>query len=167
MRSAIWVLNIFALIWSAAPIAILGWPAGLFVIPFTIACLIAIWSGRHVEWPRKDSEQAAAWKSVLLWSGIEVAAILVAAVLLVRLDAPEAVMPAVAIIVGLHFLPLASSIGVPLYRATAAGLVAVGTIALFLPFAARPPMIGFGAAAILWSSCAVMIGRGRVARTAR
>ncbi len=161
MRSAIWVLNIFATIWCAAAILISGWPTGFLVVPLCVAVACAAFAGHHAPRPRDRGQQAAAWKAVSLWGGIELAAIVVVAALLVRFGAHAAVMPAVAIIVGLHFLPLASSIGVPLYRATAAGLIVAGAIALVLPAPMRPAAVGISAAAILWSSCAAILVRGR------
>lgn len=70
-----------------------------------------------------------------------------------------------AAIVGLHFFPLARLLGVRLYDASGAAIVAVGVISGIMPDVhARLMVAGFGAAAILYATCLSVLGRARVVR---
>lgn len=90
----------------------------------------------------------------------------------VRLGHPEFIPAAVALVVGLHFFPLALLFWVPLYHATGAGLCLVAVVT---PIVAAPlggqtvawqVVPGLGAAAILWATSAVLIvgGLGSIRR---
>ena len=90
----------------------------------------------------------------------------------VRLGRPELIPAAVALVVGLHFFPLAPLFRVPLYHATGAALclVAVVTPLVAAPLGAQTVawqvVPGLGAAAILWATSAVLVvgGLGSVRR---
>lgn len=70
----------------------------------------------------------------------------------------DAVMPAVAIIVGLHFLGLVAAFQSKMFIWTAVGFCVLGLVALFLPvevggiptFKPRYAFVGLGCALILW-----------------
>ena len=97
---------------------------------------------------------------VRIASALEGVAIFAAVSVLVNLGRRDLIAPAVAIIVGVHFLPLARSFPAPIYYLTGALLVAVGmagTLVHDLP--ARMLTVGIGAAAVLWLSCSIMLLR--------
>jgi hypothetical protein len=66
---------------------------------------------------------------------------------------------AIAIIVGLHFIPLARMPHARIYNVTAAALTALGLAGCLLPEAARGLAVGSGAAVVLWATCAFVISR--------
>ena len=68
-------------------------------------------------------------------------------------------LPVGAIIVGLHFFPLARGIPVRIYHATGAGLLAVGAAGLLLPASDRPLVSGMGAALVLWGTALMIVLR--------
>jgi len=84
----------------------------------------------------------------------------------VRLGRPELIPSAVALVVGLHFLPLATLFRVPLYHATGAALclVTVATPLVAAPMGAQTVawqvVPGLGAAVILWATSAVLVVGG-------
>ena len=87
-------------------------------------------------------------------SAVEGASIFAAVIVLVNLGRRDLIAPAVAIIVGLHFLPLAHWLPAPIYYVTAALLVTVGMAgAVVQDLPARILTVCFGAAAVLWLSC--------------
>lgn len=93
-------------------------------------------------------------------SAVEGAAILAAVNVLVSLGRRDLIAPAVAIIVGLHFLPLARWLSAPIYYLTAALLVAVGIgSATMQDLSTRILTTCFGAATVLWSSSGVVLLR--------
>ena len=83
-----------------------------------------------------------------------------------RLGRPEFIPALVALVVGLHFFPLASLFRVPLYHATGAGLclVAVVTPLVASPLGAQTVawqvVPGLGAAVILWATSAILVVGG-------
>jgi hypothetical protein len=101
-----------------------------------------------------------------LWSTIEVVALLITANLLEKLHRPDLMMPCGAIIVGLHFFPLARGIPVRLYHATGAGLVIVGLAGLLLPATDRAIVVGMGAALVLWATALLIVLRAPQAASA-
>lgn len=92
----------------------------------------------------------------------------------VRLRRPELIPAAGALVVGLHFFPLATLFRVPLYHATGAALcsVAVATPLVAAPLGAQTAawqvVPGVGAAVILWATSAVLVvgGLGSIRRGA-
>jgi hypothetical protein len=94
------------------------------------------------------------------------AILIVAAIFgLARAGVPALIFPAIALIVGLHFLPLGYFFDVPGFYALGGLLIAV-SVAGFLPYgmgAGAGPIraiVGFGAAASLWGSSLVIAKRG-------
>lgn len=91
-------------------------------------------------------------------SAVEGVAIFAAVTVLVNLGRRDLIAPAVAIIVGVHFLPLARWFPAPIYYLTAALLVAVGMAGAGVQnLPARVLTVGIGAAAVLWLSCGVVL----------
>jgi len=96
-------------------------------------------------------------KLVARWSIVEGVAIFMAIRVLQHIGRADAVFPVVAIIVGLHFVPLARGIPVRTYYLPAVGLPLVGLAALLVPEVNQPLAVGLCAAAILWTAAAVQI----------
>jgi hypothetical protein len=97
-------------------------------------------------------------------SGIEGVAIFTAVKVLTYLRHPGYVMVATLAIVGLHFLPLAHFLRVPLYYATGAALVGLAVLGCLIgPETTRLLVVGTGAAVLLWLTCVASFSR-RAAR---
>lgn len=159
MRGAIWVLGIFAAIWGAIGLSPLGRPA--MAIPVAVSVALIGWASR-LDLPERDAaERRRIGRVIALWSSIQGVAIFATFALCPRYGIPDAAVPMLAIIVGLHFLPLARGIPVQVYYATGTAMIAVGAAALLLPPAIRYPATGIPCALILWSSCLTLIARGR------
>ena len=160
MRGGIWVLNIFAALWFVVGAVGAGLPWGMLAVPAVISGALIGWGLRTTgaEPPRNPN----VGRLVGIWSAVEGVAIFIAANVCMNIGAHDAVVPAIAIIVGLHFLPLARGIPLPLYYATGAALAAVGLAALLLPGPERMGVTGLGAAAILWVSCVLLIRQAQV-----
>ena len=68
------------------------------------------------------------------------------------------IAPAGAIIVGLHFVPLARWLPARLYYATAALLTAAGVAGFFIAdVKPRVVIVSIGAASVLWLTCAAVL----------
>lgn len=159
MRSGILILNLFAIAWCGLGLFGAGLPGMALLVPVAISGALILWARRVPAPPRSAADGARIGRLVGIWSALEGGAIFVAVTICQNIGAPDAVVPALAIIVGLHFLPLARGIPVRLYYVTGLALVSVGAAALLLPGPDRLAPVGFAAAAILWASCAALIGR--------
>ena len=67
---------------------------------------------------------------------------------------------AVALIVGIHFFPLAELFKVRAYHATGAALCVLALVAFFLGPSARLPVVGMGCAATLYATAAYVLASG-------
>ena len=159
MRVVLIVLTAFAAAWAWAALRLSGGAPALILIPIllSLALVAAGWRGsRSIR-----SGGPRVGKLVALWSTIEVVALLVAANAVQYLDRGDLLFPAAAIIVGLHFFPLARGIPVRLYYATGAGFLAAGLGGLLVPAAQRPMAVGASAALVLWATALVVVLRVR------
>ena len=166
MRSGIVILNIFAFVWLAGAIGALDLPLWLTVLPIALSIGIGWWCLARVgDVPQLPPGVARdIGRIVGLWSTIEGVLIAIAVIVLVRLGQPELIPPVIAVIVGLHFIPLAHALGVPLYYWTAAGLIVVGLGALVVP-GSTLAIAGIGAAVVLYVTSLVLPGSAGTAPT--
>jgi hypothetical protein len=150
-----WVL-VPLLQWVGRPV----WAVGAAAVALAILEVLAaarFFSARQL--PKGDAVAAARGKRIGMWFGIiftlEGALIGLGAVLLSRNGLGVWIPSMAALVVGLHFLPLARLFGVPLYFWTGAGAVAVVVFTAFLPEAStRLLLLGLGMGAVLWASAA-------------
>lgn len=161
MRGGLWVLNIMAFVWCAAGLLVAGQPIWWLVAPAIVAAMLLMWASRQPIGTGTPVEGAHVGRVVGIATAIEGVAIFLVANVLINLHMPTLVMPAIAIIVGLHFVPLARWIPVQLYYWTGAGLITVGLGAILLPPDTRATATGVAAALVLWASGMMLAGRGR------
>jgi hypothetical protein len=151
MRNGMIILCIFAAIWAIAGIVVGGLSPVWIALPLAISTAILLWAARQPPGARPGPHVG---RLVGIWSGVEGVAMFLAANFLVKNYHKELVMPAFAIIVGLHFLPLARGIPVRFYYGTGASLVLLGVVGLLAPLPAL--LIGGTAAVVLWASAAAL-----------
>jgi hypothetical protein len=160
-RGAIIVMSAFAAVWW-----IMGVAQSRRASPMMYAIGIVI-SGLMIALARRRGNDSPAHhdgkrrgRIIGAASAAEVLAMLLASSVLAKLGRVDLIAPVVAIIVGLHFLPLARGLRVPVYYLTAALLVAVGVAGTFVQNPpARTLMVCVGAAAVLWLTCGVALLR--------
>ena len=162
MAAGIWVLSFFATLWAAIGVATAGFPQWSYIVPLAISAVIATICLRLVAGAdmRSVQEGRRIGRLVVIWSAVEGIAIFVAVNVLDNLGLARFDLPAIAVIVGLHFIPLARGLPARLYYGTGAALVVLGLAATLLPIPDIAPTAGFGAAIILWASC-MLIAAGR------
>lgn len=98
-------------------------------------------------------------------SGLQGVAIALSIVLLVRYGLGTFVPAVVALIVGVHFFPLAEIYGMRAYHATGAALCVVGLAAFLLAPPARLPVVGPGCITVLLATAAYVLSlSGRASR---
>ena len=160
MGGAVTVMSSFAAIWWVVGTAVTGRGSLLLyaVGLATSAVLVVLgWrrAGLTTEAPDVRGHRG---RVVGIASGVEGVTILVAVNVLANAGRRDLIAPVVAIIVGLHFLPLARWLPAPIYYLTGALLVVVGLAGTAIQEGtARILTVCVGAAAVLWLSCAVVL----------
>jgi len=139
----------FAAIWAwygVSPFSAAGWLIPVVIAPSLVIPLLA-WLR-----PRAEDAEAAAGsgQSFFIVVALEGAATFLAVNLAANLGHPQLEMPAVALVVGLHFLPLARIFRRPAYVATGLALCGLAAASAFIDGPERVALLGLGAAATLW-----------------
>ncbi|HEX5501253.1 MAG TPA: hypothetical protein VFW96_01440 [Thermomicrobiales bacterium] len=173
IASGIFFMAFFGAVWGLLGLSFLT--GGARVIAWVVIALVTLgFCGvggallRHARaLPETASaEDAAEGRRIGRWFGIvfgvESGLIALASVLLGIFQAGQYIAPVVALIVGLHFFPLAPLFRVPAYYGTGALLVVLALIALValllgVPLGSPSPdnwssFVGVGAALILWAT---------------
>lgn len=165
-RTGAFILSIFAVIWGALGTSVVG-GAGYWV---GVALCVAISASLIALAVRAASSGALDHAPTLPvdWGrrynviGIaQMVGIATSVFLLLGVDRPEFIPGAVALIVGAHFVPLATVFGEAVYRWTGYGVMASGLLSLVTALAnaeAARAVAGLGAAVVLWGTVAALIG---------
>jgi hypothetical protein len=112
------------------------------------ACLIAA-AGRA---PKGDLRFDGALYGIAVT--FEVAAIVIAAIVLSRMGKQSLIPPAVVVIVGLHFIGLWTATADDVFAWLTLALCVVGAVGAVAPPAIRLAICGFGSALALWAASA-------------
>ena len=87
--------------------------------------------------------------------GVELAAIFLAVVVLRLLHYPDYILCGIALIVGVHFFPLAALFKAPVYYGTALLGCAIGLVGFFMSDAGlRHKVVGISFGLLLWATAA-------------
>ena len=157
------VMSAFAAVWCLVGISgVERVSRAFYLVPILITGAIIALAVRYQaqRTPPASGERPRIGRVVGIASGVEGIAILVTVRVLVTTRHPTLIAPVVAIIVGLHFVPLARGLSAPLYYLTCALLVAIGAAGFGIADAAlRLPFVCFGAAAALWTTSLIVLRR--------
>jgi hypothetical protein len=168
-------MALFGVIWAAAGAGALGGVAGIvlrvvYLVLAVVLCLSSV-SARLAARSllRDDSPHARARREhlsrrFLLVFGLEGLAIALAVVVLGRYDLVSFIPAVVALIVGIHFFPLARLYGVRAYHVTGAALCALALVTFFLAPAWRLPFVGLGSGLTLFATAAYVLSLVRIGR---
>jgi hypothetical protein len=172
-------MAIFGALWTAAGSGGIEGPAGVvaLITGWTIAAVLIVGSVRlrkgvaspsNDDPPRTRERQGHVLRRFNLVFGLELLAIAVSVFGLVLLDLGTLIPPVVALIVGIHFFPLASLFGMRAYYLTGGVLCALALITLVTLSDApnvRLALAGMGSAITLFATAAyLLIIGGREAR---
>jgi len=142
----------FGALWAIRGLTALGAPAWTWAGPVVLGAGVAAWCLRVARTmpARSPAERRRVARLVGVWSAAEGALIVAVDNLLANTGRAHDVLPATAVVVGLHFLPLARGIPQPAYCATGAALLVPGIAgpALADPYAWA--LAGFGGALVPW-----------------
>jgi hypothetical protein len=144
----------------------------LVTIPLAYSSIMLIREAHHLPYtstPAGEARGATMRKWFGIIAGIEFATIAIASFLLGRAGRDELIPLVIALIVGLHFLPLANVFEVPAYYVTGIAmsvLALVALVAIFLGWTlgaayAWAAIVGVGSALILWTTAFYVLMAGR------
>jgi hypothetical protein len=157
------IMSVFAAAWWAVGLGMTGhagWLAFVFPVVVTGAIVAAALQRSRADARVPNEEDSRRGRLVGIASAVEGVAILVAINVLARLNRPDLAVSAVAIIVGLHFLPLARWLPAPFYYATSALLIALGAGGFGISDGTRRLLVvSVGAACVLWLTCMFVLRR--------
>jgi len=161
MQAGSIIMSFFATIWWIVGVLNSGWsPIVSFGIP--IAIFVFLFANRKKEnithTDLSEQEGRRIGRIVGIASGAEGIIIFVVVNILSNIGKSDLLSPIIAIIVGLHFIPLARWIPAKLYYYTALVLVAVGTIGLFISDSnLRLKFACLGSALALWITSYIVL----------
>ncbi|MEW2398759.1 hypothetical protein [Streptomyces sp. NPDC046862] len=157
------ILTVFGLVWWLMGASAVGGP--LWPVVALVGCAVAAWvwrTGRRpghspAERPPPAVRRRFAWVNAAQWL-----AIVLAGIGAIRSGVPELIPALVSVIVGVHFLPLASLFRQPRFHLTGALLIAVGAAGCAIGLAGGPAStvqmtVGLAVALVLWGT--VSLGR--------
>ena len=147
-------MSVFAAIWwfvgvraSGAPLAIVT----IVPILVAVALIAAVLRRKAPRETSSDGEQQRRDRIIGIASAVEGVAILIAVNVLANTGHRDLTAPVIAIIVGLHFVPIARGFPAPRYYLTAAFLVALGLGAMAISGVSQRLLVtSAGAATVLW-----------------
>lgn len=171
LSSGVMFMALFGVVWAAAGAGALGGVTRviLLVVSLALAATLCLGSVRLCRAARglsmDDSPQAQARRRRIsrrfnLVFGLEAVAIALTVVLLGRYGLGTFIPAAVALIVGVHFFPLAGLYRVKAYYLTGATLCILALVAFLMAPAARLPLVGLGSAAALFATAAYILAFG-------
>ena len=155
------IMSFFGALFAALTLAFqFGWTGLNLGLPFGLFVIIALAAAAIIRRPGEGIAPSERAERVIMWSSIgEGVGLFVAAQTVIGLGHREMLLPAMALVVGLHFLPMAYAVpfrpyyglGFALLAASAAGFVLGGTMG--------GAVSGFAGAIALWVAALLALRR--------
>ena len=163
------VLSFFAAVWAFLALHMSGQVLWMQVLPFALSLaliLAALNAGRHAVPPTPEDRRRIG-RTVMIWSFIEGLAIFAGVNVLGNTGEAQWTLPWIAVVVGLHFFPLAIGLRAPIYWLTGLGLIGVAAAGVGLvPFGTtQGAAIGLGCASVLYLTAFVVTAFAPRAKT--
>ena len=138
---------------------------GTLALPFFGFILIGLVASYVIRTPGEGIKPSPKEERAIMWSSIgEGVGLFLAANIVLNLHRPDLLLPSMALIVGLHFLPIAFAAGFRPFYVLGSALV----VAAVLGFVIGPPaggeVAGFMATVALWLASTIAIRRDWVAK---
>ena len=162
------IMGFFGALFAALTLAFqLHWSGPILGLPFLGFALIALAAAQVLRRPGEGVVPSKQAEKAIMWSSIgEGVGLFVAADLVVNLGHAELLLPAMAIVVGLHFLPIAYAAPFRPFYLLGGALLGAGALGFILAGPAGGEVAGFAAAAALWAAAALAIRRDARAKSA-
>jgi hypothetical protein len=136
-----------------------GWA---LAIPFIGFAAIALAAAHVIRQPGEGIAPSPKAARVIMWSSIgEGIGLFLASNIVINLQRPEWLMPAMALVVGAHFIPIARAVPFRPFLALGAALMLAGAVGFVVPSQAGGAASGFLAALGLWTAAILAVRRDR------
>lgn len=146
------IMGFFGAVFAALTMAFpLKWTGSSIALPFIVFALILIAAIFVLRKPGRGASFSPQARKATMWaSTAEGFGIFLAANVVQNIGHPEWLLPAMALVVGLHFIPIAYAATVPFFYALAAVLLGAAAIGVVVGGTLGAAMAGFTAAIALW-----------------
>ncbi|MES2055339.1 MAG: hypothetical protein V4564_05300 [Pseudomonadota bacterium] len=160
-------MSFFGAVFAAMTLAIgLGWSGVPLMLPFLVFAAIAAAAAIVIRRPGEGVTPSTQAGRVIMWSTIgEGVGLFVAANLVVNLGHHEWLLPAMALVVGLHFIPMAAAIPFRPFYGLAAALLGAAALGFALTQPINEEIAGLTAALALWTAALLAIRRDSRAKS--
>ena len=138
----------------------------LLAIPFVGFAIIGLSAARVIRQPGDGIVPSERAERAIMWSSIgEGVGLFLASNIVINLHHPEFLLPAMALVVGVHFIPIAHAAPFPPFYALGVALILFGLIGFAVATPLGGAISGFASAGGLWIASIVAVRRdGRFKR---
>ena len=134
-------------------------------LPFLVFALIGVAATRVIRTPGEGITPSAKEERAITWSTIgESVGLFLASNIVINLHRPDLLLPSMALIVGLHFLPIAFAAGFRPFYVLGGALIAIAIIGFIVGQPWGGVLAGFAAAGALWIAARLAVRRDRLAK---
>jgi hypothetical protein len=160
------IMGFFGSVFAALTLCLQYHVAGAaLAIPFVVFAAIGLAAAYVLRSPGAGIAPSERAGRVIMWSSIgEGVGLFVAANLVMNLHRPELLLPAMALVVGLHFLPIAYAAPFRPFYALGGALILAAIAGFILHGPAAGSVAGLTAAVALWTAATLAIRRDWYAR---
>lgn len=140
--------------------------SGLALVPpFAMFAVIALAAVLVMRLPGDGVIPDGYARKIIKWSSIgEGIGLVVGSNLVILSNRLDLMLPVMALVVGLHFLPMGLMIGFPPFLIVGAAMILSAIIGFAIPAPSGGEIAGFGSGAILWAAAVLAIRRDWLAR---
>lgn len=134
-------------------------------LPFLAFALIGLAAIYVIRSPGEAIQPSPREERAIMWSSIgEGVGLFLASNIVINLHRPDLLLPSMALVVGLHFIPIAFAAGFRPFYALGAALIAAATAGFIVPAPTGGELAGFMAAGALWLASGIAVRRDWLAK---
>ena len=134
-------------------------------LPFFMFLLIGFAASHVIRTPGEGIKPSPTEKRAIMWSSIgEGVGLFLAANIVMNMHRPDFLLPSMALVVGLHFLPIAFAAGFRPFYVPGMALILAAIMGFIVKAPAGGEVAGFMAAGTLWLASGIAVRRDRLAK---
>lgn len=134
-------------------------------LPFLAFALIGAAAGSVIRIPGDGIRPSPKEERAIMWSSIgEGVGLFLVANIVINLHRPDLLLPSMALVVGLHFLPIALAAGFRPYFVLGTALIGASIMGFLMGAPTGGELTGFMAAGALWVASGIAVRRDRSAK---
>jgi len=135
------------------------------VVPFLVFLLISLAAMYVIRLPGHGIEPTPKEERAIMWSSIdEGIGLFLASNIVINLHRPDLLLPSMALVVGLHFLPIAFAAGFRPFYVLGAALIVAATLGFVMGAPMGGEVSGLMAAGAVWLASGIAIRRDWLAK---